>query len=255
MWTGSGLLGAVRPEAISLSWRAGRGEGQSKMKDLRVPNTFFLGLCGNIGVGKSLFAEQLGRRVGWQVYYEPVTENPYLESFYADMQRWAFHLQIYFLAERFKAQKRMNLLRLPFIQDRTIYEDGEVFARVLHDRGQMDCQDFENYIALFREIVDLLPVPGLLICLKASPETLRSRIARRGRPCETRIESAYLEQLESAYREWLPRMKMRCPVLEIDTEGMHYPPRGAVLDPIVDRIREEAGARGVAVGGGAARQG
>ncbi|MCK4305927.1 MAG: deoxynucleoside kinase [Candidatus Eisenbacteria sp.] len=210
-----------------------------------IPEIFFVSICGNIGVGKSLFAERLGRLMGLEVYYEPVMQNPYLEPFYADMQRWAFHLQIYFLAERFKVQKRMNRLGQPFIQDRTIYEDGEVFARVLHERGEMDHRDFDAYIALFREMVDYLAPPGLLIYLKASPETLRRRIATRGRSCEAGIEMAYLEQLESAYRDWVPRMKARCPVVEIDTEDMRYPPGRRVLDGIIRRIYEEAHPRGV----------
>ncbi len=213
--------------------------------------TFFIALCGNIGVGKSLFAETLGARLGLPVYYEPVAENPYLEAFYADMRRWAFHLQIYFLAERFKAQKRMGLRGTPFLQDRTIYEDGEVFARVLFERGEMDRQDFDNYLALFRELVDYLALPSLLIYLRANPETLRRRIIRRGRSCEASIEQVYLEQLEDAYRSWIPRMAKRCPVLELDTEEMVYPPSAEVLEQIVSRAQQEARRRGVDLGNGA----
>jgi deoxyadenosine/deoxycytidine kinase len=165
------------------------------------------------------------------------------------MRRWAFHLQIYFLAERFKAQKEMNRSGRPFIQDRTIYEDGEVFARVLHERGEMDRQDYESYLALFREMVEFLALPSLLIYLKAHPTTLRKRIAERGRACEACIETLYLEQLEAAYGNWVPRMKARCPVLEIDTEELRYPPEPALLDGIVARIRHEAQARGVSLGG------
>lgn len=212
---------------------------------MTAPNTFFVGLCGNIGVGKSLFARSLGDRLGLQVYYEPVAENPYLEPFYADMRRWAFHLQIYFLAERFKAQKRMNLAGRPFIQDRTIYEDGEVFARVLHERGEMDRRDFENYLALFREMVDFLPDPGLLVYLKAGSETLIERIVDRGRACEAGIQPAYLRQLGDTYEEWIARMKAHGPVMVIETESITYPPSEAVLEPIIARINAEAERRGV----------
>lgn len=212
---------------------------------MTTPQTFFVGLCGNIGVGKSLFATTLGERLGLKVYYEPVAENPYLEPFYADMRRWAFHLQIFFLAERFKAQKRMNLAGAPFIQDRTIYEDGEVFARVLHERGEMDRQDFENYLALFREMVDYLPDPGLLIYLKAGSETLIERIADRGRACEAGIQPLYLRQLGAAYTDWIAHRKALGPVMEIETEGLAYPPDDAVLEPIIARIRAEAQRRGV----------
>ncbi len=213
------------------------------MGDVRVPDSFFIGLCGNIGVGKSLFAKTLGSRLGLEIYYEPVASNPYLEPFYGDMKRWAFHLQVYFLGERFKAQKRMNLTGRPFIQDRTIYEDGEIFAQVLYQRGEMDEQDYQNYLSLFREIVDLLPPPGLLIYLKASPQTLIDRIADRGRSCESSIETSYLGQLDSAYQTWVPRMEDICPVLEIDTEALVYPPNEEILQQVEARIHQEAAAR------------
>jgi deoxyadenosine/deoxycytidine kinase len=199
-------------------------------------------------VGKSLFAERIGERMGLAVYYEPVSQNPYLEAFYRDMRRWAFHLQIYFLAERFKSQKAMNLQGRPFIQDRTIYEDGEIFARVLHERGEMERQDYESYLALFREMVDLLARPALLIYLKARTATLLGRIAERGRACEVAIEARYLDQLEAAYRDWMPRIGSDCPVLEIDTETLSYPPGPEVLDPILERIRAEASRCGVDLG-------
>jgi deoxyadenosine/deoxycytidine kinase len=215
------------------------------MSDCRTQEAFFVALCGNIGVGKSLFAERVGARMGLPVYYEPVSQNPYLEIFYRDMRRWAFHLQIYFLAERFKAQKAMNLQGRPFIQDRTIYEDGEIFARVLHERGEMERQDYESYLALFREMVDLLARPALLIYLKASTPTRLARIAERGRACEAQIEPRYLEQLEAAYRDWIRRIRAECPVLEVDTEWLHYPPGPDVLDPIIARIHAEADRRGV----------
>jgi deoxyadenosine/deoxycytidine kinase len=215
------------------------------MGDIRVPDSFFVGLCGNIGVGKSLFAKTLGERLGLEIYYEPVATNPYLEPFYADMRRWAFHLQVYFLGERFRAQKNMNLTGRSFIQDRTIYEDGEIFARVLYDRGEMDKQDFDNYLALFREIVGLLPPPGLLVYLKASPELLLKRIANRGRACESSIPAEYLGQLSSAYDQWIPKIAETCPVMEIDTEAMVYPPNDDILNMVEERIRLEAGKRGV----------
>lgn len=207
--------------------------------------SFFVGLCGNIGVGKSLFAEMLGRRLGLEIYYEPVSQNPYLEAFYADMRRWAFHLQIYFLAERFKAQKEMNQRGVPFIQDRTIYEDAEIFARVLHQRGEMDGQDFESYRALFRELVDFLPMPSLLIYLRASPQVLLRRIAVRGRGCEASIGSEYLGQLAEAYETWFPRVQSSCPTITLDTDDLVYPPGEAVLGPVENRIVAEAEARGV----------
>jgi deoxyadenosine/deoxycytidine kinase len=209
--------------------------------------TFFVGICGNIGVGKSVFAKLLGTRTGWDVYYEPVAENPFLDAFYADMQRWAFHLQIYLLAERFKAQKRFVELGKPFIQDRTIYEDGEIFARVLYERGAMEPREFESFLSLFREMVELLPFPGLLLYLRARPAVLRERIGRRGRSCETGVDEAYLTQLDRAYEAWIATARSMCPVVDIDTETISYPPDDKLIDAILERIRE-ARERRAAVG-------
>jgi len=215
------------------------------MSNIQTPGSFFVGLCGNIGVGKSLFAETLGRRLGLSIYYEPVLQNPYLEKFYAQMRRWAFHLQIYFLAERFKAQKEMNRQGVAFIQDRTIYEDAEIFARVLHQRGEMDAQDFESYLALFRELVDFLPMPSMLVYLRARPEVLLRRIAQRGRACEASIAAEYLEQLAAAYDDWFPKVRETCVTIEVDTNDLIYPPSEEVLAPIAERIAREAQRHGV----------
>lgn len=209
--------------------------------------TFFVGICGNIGVGKSVFAKLLGERTGWDVYYEPVAENPFLEAFYADMRRWAFHLQIYLLAERFKAQKRFVERGAPFIQDRTIYEDGEIFARVLYERGAMEPREFESFLSLFRTMVELLPFPGLLLYLRGRPPALRERIARRGRSCESGVDEAYLTQLDRAYEAWIASVRSRCPVVEIDTETIAFPPDAPLIEGILERIRE-ARDRRVAVG-------
>jgi deoxyadenosine/deoxycytidine kinase len=199
---------------------------------------FFVGICGNIGVGKSAFARLLGERMKWDVYYEPVAENPFLEAFYADMRRWAFHLQIYLLAERFKAQKRFVEQGRPFIQDRTIYEDGEIFARVLYERGAMETREFESFLSLFREMVELLPFPGLLVYLKADPSSLLRRIAQRGRACETGVTAEYLTQLARAYDAWIASVSGRCPIMEIDTEAIAFPPSAELITQIRARILE-----------------
>ena len=200
------------------------------------PKTFFVGICGNIGVGKSAFARMLGERTGWPVYYEPVAENPFLDAFYADMQRWAFHLQIYLLAERFRAQKHFVNETRPFIQDRTIYEDGEIFARVLYERGAMEAREFDSFLALFREMVELLPFPGLLLYLKARPETLIRRISARGRACETSVTADYLAQLDRAYGDWIDAVRGRCPIFEIDSERIAFPPEPALIDEILSAV-------------------
>ena len=185
---------------------------------------YFLAIAGNIGVGKTELTTRLSAELGWMAYYEPVIQNPYLDDFYADMARWSFHLQIYFLSERFKAQVQIGASPLPFIQDRTIYEDAEIFARVLHEQGSMTDVDYRNYTALFHVLVGFLRKPDLIIYLKASPEALMERIARRGRASEKSIGKDYIERLNFAYDDWMRRARAGTEVLEIDTD--HVPLQG-----------------------------
>ena len=188
------------------------------------PPGYFLAIAGNIGVGKTELTTRLSRELGWLAYYEPVIENPYLDVFYADMQRWSFHLQIYFLSERFKAQARIGESPLPFIQDRTIYEDAEIFARVLHEQGSMTEVDYRNYTSLFHVLTGYLRRPDLVIYLKASPAVLMDRIARRGRESEKAIGQDYIARLNGAYDDWMQRARADLEVLEIDTD--HVPLQG-----------------------------
>ena len=179
---------------------------------------YFLAIAGNIGVGKTELTTRLSAELGWMAYYEPVIQNPYLDDFYADMSRWSFHLQIYFLSERFKAQVQIGSSPLPFIQDRTIYEDAEIFARVLHDQGSMTEVDYRNYTSLFHVLVGFLRKPDLIVYLKASPEVLMERIARRGRASEKSIGIDYIARLNGAYDDWMRRARSQTEVLEIDTD-------------------------------------
>jgi len=179
---------------------------------------YFLAIAGNIGAGKTELTNRLSAELGWMAYYEPVIENPYLDPFYRDMQRWSFHLQIYFLSERFKAQVEIGKSSLPFIQDRTIYEDAEIFARTLHQQGSMTEVDYRNYVALFECMVSFLRRPDLIVYLKASPEALMDRIARRGRSSESAIGIDYIARLNRAYEGWMERARNEMEVLEIDTE-------------------------------------
>src|SRR6266545_1218396 len=179
---------------------------------------YFLAIAGNIGAGKTELTNRLSAELGWMAYYEPVIENPYLDPFYQDMPRWSFHLQIYFLSERFKAQVEIGKSSLPFIQDRTIYEDAEIFARTLHQQGSMTEVDYRNYVALFECMVSFLRRPDLILYLRASPEALMDRIARRGRPSERAIGIDYIARLNRAYEEWMERARHEMEVLEIDTE-------------------------------------
>lgn len=179
---------------------------------------YFLAIAGNIGVGKTELTNRLAAELGWLAYYEPVIQNPYLDRFYADMERWSFHLQIYFLSERFKAQVEISKSPLPFIQDRTIYEDAEIFARTLHEQGSMTDVDYDNYVALFGVLMGYLRPPDLILYLRASPETLMSRIARRGRESEKGITVDYISRLNRAYDGWMARARNHYEVLEIDTD-------------------------------------
>ena len=180
----------------------------------------FLAIAGNIGVGKTELTTRLSAELGWMAYYEPVIQNPYLDDFYADMSRWSFHLQIYFLSERFKAQVQIGASALPFIQDRTIYEDAEIFARTLHDQGSMTDVDYRNYTSLFHVLVSFLRKPDLIVYLKASPEVLMERIARRGRASEKSISRDYIARLNQAYDDWMRRARAEGEVLEIDTDAV-----------------------------------
>jgi deoxyadenosine/deoxycytidine kinase len=185
---------------------------------------YFLAIAGNIGVGKTELTNRLSSELGWLAYYEPVIQNPYLDPFYKDMTRWSFHLQIYFLSERFKAQVEIGRSPLPFIQDRTIYEDAEIFARTLHAQGSMTDVDYENYTSLFGVMVDFLRKPDVILYLRASPETLMSRIARRGRESEKGIGIDYIRRLNDAYEGWMARAAVETEVLVIDTD--HEPLQG-----------------------------
>ncbi len=188
------------------------------LEGARVSQGYFLAIAGNIGVGKTELTTRLSSELGWLAYYEPVIQNPYLDQFYADMPRWSFHLQIYFLSERFKAQAEINESPLPFIQDRTIYEDAEIFAKTLHEQGSMTGVDYENYTSLFGVLMRYLRRPDLIIYLKASPEVLLQRISQRGRASEQSITRDYIERLNRAYDDWMRRARNEMEVLEIDTD-------------------------------------
>ncbi|MBC8345857.1 MAG: deoxynucleoside kinase [Candidatus Marinimicrobia bacterium] len=177
----------------------------------------FIGLAGNIGVGKTTFTKKMADAFGWSPFYESVADNPYLSDFYGDMKRWSFNLQIYFLHHRFKAQKEILELDDGVVQDRTIYEDVEIFARNLHEMGRMDDRDWENYQNLFSIMTSYLRKPNLIIYLKASTDTLQTRIHSRGRDYENSIDPEYLHQLNVAYDQWIEKLK-EIPVMIVETD-------------------------------------
>ncbi|APF17688.1 deoxynucleoside kinase [Caldithrix abyssi DSM 13497] len=172
----------------------------------------YVAIAGNIGAGKTTLTRMLSQKLGWKAYYEKVIDNPYLEDFYKDMKRWSFHLQIFFLSHRFKTQQEITEWPGSCIQDRSIYEDAEIFAATLHKQGFMSDRDFDNYKALFEIMTSYLRKPDLIIYLQASTERLFQHIKKRGRAYEQQIVRDYLEQLNQAYEEWIERAR---------TEGMN----------------------------------
>ena len=181
----------------------------------------FVAVAGNIGVGKSTLVTQLSERLEWQPFYEPEAENPYLEDFYKDMHTWAFHSQIYFLTRRLRAHR--NLLDFPTsaIQDRTVYEDAEIFACNLYSQGHIGERDYEAYQELYTVLSEFLPPPDLVIYLRASVATLYERIKSRRRGYELQIAPEYLEQLNKLYENWIANFNL-CPILTVPADDLNY---------------------------------
>ncbi len=199
----------------------------------------FIAIAGNIGVGKTTLTQLLSQKLRWRAYYEKVIDNPYLAPFYDDMNRWSFHLQIYFLSHRFKSQKEITEWPDSCIQDRSIYEDVEIFARTLHNQGYMTDVDYENYRMLFETMIDYLRKPDLIIYLKSSIEQLVERILSRGRDYEQTIDRGYLEQLGHAYETWMDEAEENdFKILRINTENKNFEEHKKELKLIVDYVRE-----------------
>jgi deoxyadenosine/deoxycytidine kinase len=180
-----------------------------------------IAIAGNIGVGKSTLTKLLANNLGWTPFYEAVDDNPYLADFYANMRQWSFHSQIYFLSRRLRLLRHVINHPNSVIQDRTIYEDAEVFARNLAERGSMDNRDYQVYRSLYEEFIQFLPTPDLIIYLKASVPTLIERIHRRGRDFEREVSPLYLQQLNELYNAWIDDFTL-CPVLVIPADRLDF---------------------------------
>ena len=194
----------------------------------------FLAIAGNIGAGKSSLTALLAKHYNWNAVYESVDDNPYLADFYEDMKRWSFNLQIYFLSSRFRHQKQLMLSTESFVQDRTIYEDVEIFAKNLFEMNLMAERDYTNYKALFAEMVSYLKPPGLLIYLRAKVPTLVRQIQKRGRDYENTIRIDYLERLNKHYEDWIDRYPH--PKLIIETDDLDFVNQSEDLGVILDLI-------------------
>ena len=194
-------------------------------------------LAGNIGAGKSTLVRMMCDRLGWEPYFEPVAENPYLDDFYRDMKRWAFHSQVFFLTYRARSHRALMDIPRPVVQDRSFYEDAEVFARALHLQGSMSDRDWETYCGLYRTLTTLLDPPDLVVYLQASVPTLRRRIALRGRDFEARITDAYLSELNALYEEWIRGFDL-APVLVVPGDRLDFVKDSKDLQAIITTVQE-----------------
>lgn len=180
----------------------------------------FIGIAGNIGVGKTTFTSYLAKEFNLLDIYESVTNNPYLSDFYGDMHRWSFNLQIYFLHHRFSSIIDITKSESGFVQDRTIYEDVEIFSKNLHQMGFMDDRDWETYSDLFKNMTKFLKTPDLIVYLKADLDTLIDRIQKRSREYEATIDPKYLESLNHLYNQWIENINWT-KVLVVDTNAFN----------------------------------
>jgi deoxyadenosine/deoxycytidine kinase len=198
----------------------------------------FIAVAGNIGVGKSTLVGLLAERLGWKPFYEPVGDNPYLSDFYRDMRSWSFHSQIFFLTRRLRIHRDLIDYPVSAIQDRSVYEDAEVFACNLYRQGLFDDRDYQSYRELYQVLTEFLPPPDLVIYLRASVPTLSGRIQQRGRDYERRIDPGYLDNINSLYEEWIKNFTL-CPVLTVPADDLNFVANSAHLDLIVHKVEEK----------------
>lgn len=202
-------------------------------------NKLFVAIAGNIGVGKTTLTRKLSKRLNWKAYYERVIDNPYLTDFYGDMSRWSFHLQVYFLANRFRSQKEITDWPDSCIQDRSIYEDVKIFAQTLHKQGFMTDRDFENYQDLFSTMIQYLRKPDIILYLKSSIDRLLKQIKKRGREYEQKIDPNYLNQLNIAYDDWIEEAKKNgFKIITVETKNYDFENNEKHFQLIFNPIKE-----------------
>jgi deoxyadenosine/deoxycytidine kinase len=198
----------------------------------------FIAVAGNIGAGKSTLVALLSQRLGWAPFFEAVAENPYLVDFYRSMRQWSFHSQIFFLSTRLRAHRQLLDHPSSVVQDRSVYEDAEVFACNLFDQGFMDERDYATYRQLYLVLTQFLPPPDLVVYLRASTGTLNRRIASRGRDFERQITPEYLGALNQLYERWIEGFSL-CPVLTIPVDDLDYVDNPRHLDLIAQKVLEK----------------
>lgn len=197
-----------------------------------------IAIAGNIGSGKTTLTGLLAKHFGWQPHYEDVETNPYLPSFYEDMQRWSFNLQIYFLNSRFRQIIDLRKSGKTVVQDRTIYEDAYIFAPNLHAMTLMTTRDYDNYASLFELMSSFVQPPDLLIYLRASVPTLVNQIQKRGREYENSIRLDYLKSLNERYEAWIESYKLG-KLLIVEVDNLNFSERAEDLASIIERINAE----------------
>ncbi len=195
----------------------------------------FIAIAGNIGVGKSTLVNLLCEQMNWEPFYEPVAQNPYLVDFYDDMSAWAFHSQVFFLTHRLRSHFNLSQYPRSVIQDRSLYEDAEIFAYNLYRQGNMSERDYQTYRDLYETAAQFLPPPDLVIYLRASTSTLLNRISRRGRDYETAITEEYLQNLNNLYEGWIENFTL-CPILAVPADDLDYVAHNGHLRLIVSKI-------------------
>lgn len=212
------------------------GRGAKDASRRRDNNAVFVAIAGNIGSGKSSLTRLLGERLGWKPFFESVEDNPYLDDFYRDMQRWAFPLQVYFLSNRFRSHRAITEGSESVVLDRVIYEDAEIFARNLFEIGMMDERDYRNYLALYQVMTDYLEPPDVLVYLEAGVETLLRQISLRGRAFEQGISREYLERLNVLYTGWIDAYS-KGTVLRVPVDRVDFVNNAKDLEEIVQQLQ------------------
>ncbi|MDX9954989.1 MAG: deoxynucleoside kinase [Anaerolineae bacterium] len=198
---------------------------------------YYIAIAGNIGAGKTTLTTLLSRRLGWEPFLEGVVDNPYLADFYESMEKWSFHSQVFFLARRLRHHRELLDRPNSVIQDRTVYEDAEIFAQNLFLRGAMQPRDFNTYRDLYEAVTSILPPPDLVIYLRASLPTLIERIQHRDRSYERQIGADYVAQLNALYEAWFQSFTL-CPVLTVPADRLDFVANGDHLSMISERIME-----------------
>ena len=193
-----------------------------------------IAVAGNIGCGKTTLTQMLAKRYGWEPRFEPVDNNPYLADFYADMKRWSYNLQIYFLNKRFKEVVEIAQTDKVIIQDRTIFEDARIFAKNLHNQGMMSDRDFTTYEELFALMMSLVRLPDLMIYIRSSIPTLVAQIQKRGREYEQTIRIDYLKGLSDLYENWISTYDG--PLIIVDGDTLKFGERPEDFQQITDMI-------------------